>query len=59
MSAATKDRLMTPIELAEYLQIPIGTLYMWNYRREGPLVHKIGRHLRYRLSEVDAWVLAR
>jgi predicted DNA-binding transcriptional regulator AlpA len=24
--------------------------------RIGPNVHKVGRHLRYRWSEVDAWV---
>jgi excisionase family DNA binding protein len=57
MTAPT-DRLLTGIELADYLQIPLGTLYQWKYKKIGPKPHKIGRHLRYRLSEVDAWVLA-
>ncbi|MCX3060730.1 DNA-binding protein [Streptomyces sp. GXMU-J5] len=30
----------------------------WKYRGIGPNVHKVGRHLRYRWTEVDAWVNA-
>jgi excisionase family DNA binding protein len=58
MTAATNDRLMTPVELSEYLQIPLGTIYQWKYKRFGPPAHKIGRHLRYKLSEVETWATA-
>ncbi|KIF79111.1 DNA-binding protein [Streptomyces sp. 150FB] len=32
------------------------TLYQWKYRGIGPNVHKVGRHLRYRWQDVDAWL---
>ncbi len=42
-----------------YLGVPVKTLYQWKYRGTGPNVHKVGRHLRYRWQEVDAWLDAR
>ncbi|MYR57554.1 helix-turn-helix domain-containing protein [Streptomyces sp. SID625] len=46
------------MEVAAYLGVPVKTLYQWKYRGIGPNVHKVGRHLRYRWTEVDAWVNA-
>lgn len=51
-----RDRLLTVQELAEYLGVPVATLYQWRYRREGPKGFRVGRHLRYRWSEIEAWV---
>ncbi|MFJ2770064.1 MULTISPECIES: helix-turn-helix domain-containing protein [Streptomyces] len=48
--------LATPEEVAVYLGVPVKTLYQWRHRRIGPTVHKVGRHLRYRWREVDAWL---
>jgi len=57
ISADTNRRsLATPEELSAYLGIPIGTLYSWNHRGIGPKATKVGRHLRYRWQEVDAWL---
>ncbi len=50
------DRLVSAQELATYLGVPIGTVYSWRYRREGPPSMRIGRHLRYRWGEVQAWL---
>ncbi len=50
------DRSMTLAELAELLCVPVGTLYQWRHRGEGPPGHRIGRHIRYRRSVVDAWI---
>src|SRR5262245_11474079 len=50
------DRLMTIDEVAEYTQIPKYTLYKLHSQRRGPLAAKLGRHLRYRRSDVDAWI---
>lgn len=50
------DRLLTVQELAEYLGVPVATLYQWRYRREGPKGFRVGRHVRYRWSEIEAWV---
>jgi predicted DNA-binding transcriptional regulator AlpA len=53
------ERLLTPEELANYLDIPIATLYVWRHRRLGPPSFKAGRHLRYRLGDVEHWINAR
>jgi len=50
------DRLLTVKELAEYLGVPVTTLYQWRYRREGPLGFRVGRHVRYRRSDVHEWI---
>ncbi|MCH7582426.1 MAG: helix-turn-helix domain-containing protein, partial [Acidobacteria bacterium] len=39
-----------------YLEVPGATLYAWRYRRQGPTGFKVGRHLRYRKSDVDLWI---
>ncbi|WP_225099215.1 AlpA family transcriptional regulator [Streptomyces sp. CoH27] len=58
-ATAQRSRLATPAEVAVYLGVPVKTLYQWKYRGTGPNVHKVGRHLRYRWQEVDAWLDAR
>jgi excisionase family DNA binding protein len=49
------EALWTIEQAAEYLGIPVGTLYQWRHRRTGPPAMKIGRHLRYDPAEVYAW----
>jgi excisionase family DNA binding protein len=48
--------LLTVEELAEHLSVPVKTIYAWRYRSVGPPALKVGRHLRYRRGEVDAWL---
>jgi len=50
---------MNITELAAYLDLPEATLYQWRYRGEGPPSIKVGRHVRYRLRDVDAWLDAK
>jgi len=50
------DRLLSVGELAKYLGVPVATLYAWRYRGEGPPGFRVGRHLRYRWSDVQAWI---
>ena len=50
------ERLMTPAEVSEMLGIPINTLYRWRVRGEGPTGYRLGRHVRYRRSTVEAWL---
>lgn len=47
-----------PEEVAEYLQVPLETVYFWRKRGIGPRVSKVGRYLRYKWTDVDAWVEA-
>ena len=50
------ERLLTVPELAEYLAVPTSTIYQWRYLRKGPPGFRIGRHVRYRRSDVDEWI---
>jgi excisionase family DNA binding protein len=43
-------------EVAAYLQVPVRTLYAWRYRGEGPRGHRVGRHVRFRWEDVEAWI---
>jgi excisionase family DNA binding protein len=54
----SSERLMTLTELSELLGVPMSTLYAWRYRGEGPAGYRIGRHVRYRRSVVEAWIEA-
>jgi excisionase family DNA binding protein len=48
---------MTPEEVVELLRLhSIKTLYAWHYQGTGPRVTKVGRHLRYRRADLDAWL---
>lgn len=50
------EPLLTPTEVAEWLQVPVATLYGWRHRREGPKAMPVGRHLRYARAEVERWL---
>lgn len=52
------DPLMTTEDLADYVKVPVATVYQWNYRKTGPAAIRVGRHLRFRKSTVDAWLAA-
>lgn len=47
------DRLLTVEDLAEYLNVPIATIYAWRYRGKGPKGFRVGRHLRFREGDVE------
>lgn len=44
-------------EVAKHLGVAKDSIYRWIERRGLP-AHKIGRLWKFKLSEVDAWVLA-
>ena len=50
------DRLLTVEDLAEYLNVPIATIYAWRYRGKGPKGFRVGRHLRFREGDVERWL---
>lgn len=50
------EPLLSPRQVARYLGIPVSTLYQWRYRGEGPPGFKLGNHVRYRRTDVDAWL---
>ena len=50
------DPLMTLAEVADYLRVPQDTIYYWRKRGRGPRGFRMGRHVRFRRSDVDAWL---
>ncbi|MFI6961845.1 helix-turn-helix transcriptional regulator [Streptomyces sp. NPDC050255] len=56
--AGDRCPLASAEELADFLGVPLSTVYIWNHRHQGPRAHKVGRYLRYRWSEVEAWLEA-
>lgn len=52
------EQYLTPAEVANILQIPSKTLEHWRSIEEGPAYIKMGRHVRYRRSDVDSWAEA-
>jgi len=55
LSEITIDRWLTRPEVADRLQIPKQTLAQWACQGLGPRFAKFGRHVRYRLVDVEAW----
>lgn len=53
------DRLLSIEELARYLAVPPKTLYAWRIHGHGPPGFRVGRHVRYRWADVQAWIQQR
>jgi excisionase family DNA binding protein len=52
----TNHKLLTPQEAADHLAMPHGTLRQWRYHGKGPTFVRVGRHVRYRLEDLDAFL---
>ncbi len=50
------EELWTAEQVAAYLQLPLRSLYQWRTLNKGPRAARVGRHLRYRRSDVEAWL---
>lgn len=51
-----RDDIVSVEEVARRLDIPKTTLYGWRYKNKGPRGHRVGKHLRYRWSDVLEWL---
>lgn len=58
-SLGGNDQLLTLQEVAELLDVSENTIYYWRYQRTGPKGHKVGKRVRYRLSDVLSWMSER
>lgn len=47
---------MTPAELADYLDVPLSTVYEWNSTGTGPRRLRFGKRVRYRVDDIAAWI---
>lgn len=55
---AAQRPLLSPQDIAHYLGVPVRTVYAWRHRGEGPPGFRVGKHVRYRASDVEAWLEA-
>ena len=42
-------------EVAEYLRVPVTTLYQWRHNKYGPRGRRVGRYVRYDPDDVRTW----
>jgi len=57
--AFARNRLMTTEEVADYLQVPTRTVEDWRLRKVGPDFVRVGKHVRYRSTELDMWIVSK
>ncbi len=50
------EPLLSIEALAEYVGVPVVTIYRWRTEGKGPCAVRIGRHLKFALSDVQAWL---
>ena len=50
------EKLFNINELAEYLRVPVSTIYEWRAKGRAPRAHHYGKHLTFAASDVKAWV---
>ena len=58
-AAAARPRLrplLTLQEAADYLGVPVATLYQWRLKGAGPRSVRVGRYLRYGPGDVEMWL---
>lgn len=52
----SSSRLLTLPEVAEQLGVPLGTIYAWRTRSLGPRGIRVGKYVRIRQADLDAWL---
>lgn len=52
----TIEPLLSAQEVADYLGVPLGTLYQWRTKGTAPRAVKVGRHIRFRHGDLAAWI---
>jgi predicted DNA-binding transcriptional regulator AlpA len=59
MSNDTNEQWLSRQDLADRYGLLVKTLAQWASKGTGPPYARMGRHVRYRLSDVTAWETAR
>lgn len=49
------SKLWGPKELAEFLGVPVQTIYQWRTKGYGPPGRRVGKHVKFRPEDVQAW----
>ena len=58
LSALPESPFFSVPELAAVLNVKQSTLYYWKAEGKGPSSIRVGKHLRYRRSDVEEWLNA-
>lgn len=58
MEMARITPLWTVEDVSAFLGVPVNTLYQWRHRGYGPAARRVGRYIRYKQTDVIAWVEA-
>ncbi|MCE7006723.1 helix-turn-helix domain-containing protein [Kibdelosporangium philippinense] len=53
---ATAEPLWTSADLATFLQVSEATLKDWRHKGTGPAYKRMGKHVRYVRTAVEAWL---
>lgn len=51
-------KLLSVKDVADYLGVPVRTIYGWRSTGRGPRGYRIGKYVRYKPEDVEAWVEA-
>lgn len=57
--ADRRPGLLKPPEVAGDARVSVHTLAVWRTKNEGPRYVKVGRFVRYRPEDVEAWLESR
>ena len=52
------EKLLSVEQVADFLGVPVNTLYQWRHKGTGPSAFRVGRFLRYDPADVRAWLQA-
>ena len=52
------EQLISIDELSEYLGVSVKTIYDWRLTGHGPCAIRVGRHLKYAISDVREWLVS-
>lgn len=50
------EKLLSVEDVADFLGVPVNTLYQWRHKGTGPTAFRVGRFLRYDPAEVRTWL---
>jgi hypothetical protein len=50
------DTVLSTEAVSSHIDVPVPTLNTWRSLGKGPVFYKLGKLIRYRLSDVESWI---
>lgn len=50
------EPLLDVTDLAEYLGVPVSTVYDWRTNGKDPVAYRFGKHLKFTVTDVRTWI---